>query len=292
MYALLAAYLLGLVLAILVAVRLVRHLTTEPEDTTWYSIDAKQRLERLDARAKDITVGGNPVEITGTENFSISTHFDGVMVKPWKEHTETHPTPTRIVPIPACGSVLTRVCEEPYFDREFIPANIGSSWSVTCFFQNTRSFTHDVPGWPRSKQWSIDTNLIGNGGCIPAGHHFKVEGITLVPSRTTDQEVVDIIRDHATLELLLGSTPFMKWPADLLIPGTPRKQKQNKWASRFQKAEDRAQEKSKGVLRLDKSVELLQYESFMFQLKLDKDLPKPADLKLILHGKMTRPLCA
>lgn len=90
------------------------------------------------------------------------------------------------------------------------------------FFQNTRAF---AASWAGLKHWGVDTNLVGQGACLPVGHAMAITGISLFidgNTRPLDQDhyraLADVVGTTACLDLRIGAAPGLIIPASLALP--------------------------------------------------------------------------
>ena len=125
-----------------------------------------------------------------------------------------------VLTVPIGGPIACRPRREGLYDSE---AFVGTGTVTTfSFFQNTRTFDDPAAG---SKDFGIDTNLIGNGGSIPRGHYLRVFGAQLYTSYREAQPLSAAsldwkrqIYDSSYWQLLLGSTPYLFTPT-FQVPG-------------------------------------------------------------------------
>lgn len=112
-----------------------------------------------------------------------------------------------------------RLVSESLWDSEVFVA--GGSVTTLPFFQNTVSFSDIAAG---SKSFGFDTNLIGNGGCLPARNLMVVNGISILLSagaQKVTQDVDQAVRSSSHTRLILGAATMHDFKTSDLIPIEP-----------------------------------------------------------------------
>jgi hypothetical protein len=127
-----------------------------------------------------------------------------------------------VLTVPSGGPIAARPRREGLYDTEAF-AQAGAVTTLP-LFQNTRSFADPVAG---TKNFGLDTNLVGNGGSIPRGHYLRVFGAQLYQSEraappTTGNGFDDFrkLPESSYWQLLLGSTPYLYKPTQQIPAGT------------------------------------------------------------------------
>jgi len=97
---------------------------------------------------------------------------------------------------------------EPLFDTELFPQG-GLEVNL---FQNFNAFTH----LPTQKLWGVDTNLVGQGGCLPATWHAQILGVTVFllgeDRRPLPREVAEQIAHSGCVRLETAQTTISAIP--------------------------------------------------------------------------------
>lgn len=133
---------------------------------------------------------------------------------PWERIDEANNTALDRRPFnnPRYGSSL--------WDREVHPRD--GTITHFPFFQNTRTFAAPMAG---SKNWGLDTNLVGQGGSLVPGNSMAVTGISLFLDGYTGplspelrRELVDVVGSTSYLDFRVGAAQGLIIPASLALP--------------------------------------------------------------------------
>lgn len=130
---------------------------------------------------------------------------------------------------PQGGTIAARPRREGLYDCEqYLATGFGGSATRYPFFQSTSRFQQPDSLF-LTKQFGIDTNLVGNGGQLPKGHYLRVFGLqsyvafrfgALTPLTAARLDDVRQIYDTAFVTIQLGSTPYMSIPFYRVPAGT------------------------------------------------------------------------
>jgi len=125
-----------------------------------------------------------------------------------------------LIPLPQ-GQIAMRWRSQPIYDTEFVKAqDTGRQINL---FQNFNCHASPDGG---VKYMGLDTNVFGNGGCLPRGHEFEGTGISValfdVQRRPFDVATTRAIANSCSVRFSFSSSMFAEWHgADVIVEGAP-----------------------------------------------------------------------